>query len=55
MNELRSKIVEELKKINSDFEWQKSDWTRGYRSGMIGAFDMILEWIKKGENKDGRP
>ena len=54
MNELRSKIIEELKKINSSFECPKSDWTRGFRSGMIEAFYMIIEWIRTGEYKDGR-
>lgn len=54
MNELKSKIIDELKKINSSYEWPKSDWTRGFRSGMIEAFYMIIEWIKKGEDKDGR-
>lgn len=55
MNELRSKIIETMLKMNSNPEWKEgSDWTRGYQAGMIGAFDMILDWIRTGEYKDGR-
>lgn len=52
---MRKKLIKTIETMNADHDWEEgSDWTRGYHAGVIGAFDMVLEWIRKKELGDGR-
>lgn len=50
IEKIQTKIIKTIEKIVSNFEMNEgSDWTKGYQKGMLAAFDIVLEWIRKKE------